>query len=806
MKSFLYLLIFLPFCLFAQAKKETAKSYQELTTPFDKKEGYFHFYWEETKGKIWLEIDKLDEDFLYVNSLSAGLGSNDIGLDRGQLGDNRIVQFQKIGPKILMVQKNLNYRAESNNPEEQASVEQAFAQSILWGFKIEKSKNGKHLVDFTPFLMQDVHGVTKRLKQKKQGNFKLDKTRSAVYLPRTKNFPQNSEFEVTLTFVGDATGAWLRSVTPTSSSFSLRQHHSFVQLPDRQYQKRAFDPRSGFFPISYQDYASAIDADLTKRYIVRHRLEKKNPSAAISEALEPIIYYVDRGAPEPIKSALIEGASWWNQAFEAAGYRDAFIVKEFPAGADPMDVRYNLIQWVHRSTRGWSYGASVIDPRTGEIIKGHVSLGSLRVRQDYLIAQGLLSPFETGKKADPRMLEMALARLRQLSAHEVGHTIGLAHNFAASTNNRSSVMDYPHPLVFLGPGTELDFSKSYDDKIGAWDKRTVLYGYQDFPKGTNEKEALDEIILENIKQGLRYISDRDARPQGGAHPTGHLWDNGADPIEELSRLTKVRATAIEKFGMNSIPSGTPMATLENVFVPVYLMHRYQVEAVSKLIGGVLYSYAIKGDGQITNAAVSKRTQEKALQVLLNTMDPDFLAIPERIIQLIPPQAMGYYRNRELFKNRSGMTFDPMAAAEGAANNSLSFLLQPQRIARVSAQYDRNLSPFSASDYIETIHQDLQSKTRSTKGIQQAIAKQNERLFLHHLLRLAGDQKNPGMVRAVAMDKISRWANKLSNTAGNIQSIYIKEEIRRYKLHPESYKMPAAKALPDGSPIGCGHQH
>ncbi len=433
-------------------------SIEDKTKGLKKYEGYLNYYWDEAAGKIWLEIDKFDSEILYVISLPAALGSNDIGLDRGLLGDDRIIKFNRVGRKILMIQPNYAYRAVTDDKAEKKAVEQSFAQSTLWGFTIEAESNGHALVDATDFLLRDAMKAGNRIRGMRQGNYSFDKSRSAIYLPQSKNFPQNTELEATITLVntdGEA-GNYVRSVTPSVEAITLRMHHSFVQLPDNNYQPRVFDARSSFINTSYFDYSTPVAEPIEKHFIIRHRLQKKDPAAAKSEAVKPIVYYLDNGVPEPIRSALLEGAQWWNQAFEAAGYINAFQVKVLPEDADPMDIRYNVINWVHRSTRGWSYGASVVDPRTGEIIKGQVSLGSLRVRQDYLIAQGLLAPFENGMPADDKMLTMALNRLRQLSAHEVGHTIGLMHNYAASVVNRSSVMDYPPPAMSLNAKGEID--------------------------------------------------------------------------------------------------------------------------------------------------------------------------------------------------------------------------------------------------------------------------------------------------------------------------------------------------------------
>lgn len=803
---FLSLTFFIPqaFCQENGALPTIAKK----TASMEAHQGYFDYYWEASSGKIWLRVNRFTE-FLYVNSLAAGIGSNDIGLDRNQLGADRIVKFVRSGPKVLLVQQNYDYRAISDNADERAAVKEAFARSVLWGFKVEAAAGNDVLIDLTPFLLHDAHNVIGRLKRNKQGSYKLDQSRSAIYLERTKNFPKNSEFEATITFTGTAEGSWIRSVTPDSRAVTVRQHHSFIELPDDNYQPRKFDPRSGFIPLSFRDYATPISEPIVKRYILRHRLEKRNPRAAVSDPVDPIIYYLDRGAPEPIKSALIEGAAWWNDAFEELGFRNAFQVKVLPEGADPMDVRYNMINWVHRSTRGWSYGSSVVDPRTGEIIKGHVLLGSLRVRQDFLIAQGLIEAYENGTTPDPRLEQMALARLRQLSAHEVGHTIGLTHNFAASYNDRASVMDYPHPYITVDENGAIDFSEAYDQGIGEWDKRMILYGYQDYPERMNEEEELDKVIAENIRMGYRFISDQDARPAGGAHPIAHLWDNGQSAIAELERLTNLRKVALANFGEKNIAEGMPMAYLEHVLVPLYLAHRYQIEAVSKVVGGVNYSYAVRGDGQITNEMVTDEAQREAVAALLHTLDPEFLAIPERIIKLIPPQPMGYSRGRELFETHTGLTFDPLAAAESSANNTIRFLLHSQRLARVVEQHARDNSRLSLPELLDLMLQSTRVKLDAFP-YQQEIARMVEKQVVHQLLHLAGDKNVMRQVSAVALLKVHELNDRLAvdlKSAKDVNQrahlLYLQEQVAQFKRDPKAYQLPEVPEMPDGSPIGCG---
>ena len=816
--SLLILSLSLTWCVAQNQEISETQDIDAFTKNMQKHEGFFDFYWDEKTGKIWLEIKQLGEEFLYVNSLAAGIGSNDIGLDRGQMGGQKVVKFTRSGPKVMLVHVNYQYRAVSDNAAERLSVEQAFAQSIIGGFKVAAENQSRILVDATDFFLRDAHSyplgvahsLVLRLSKAKQGNYQLDPERSAMYLARTKSFPSNSEFEATLTFALKDTkdiGDWVASVVPSGEAITVRLHHSFVRLPDHGYQMRKLDPRSGYHGISFHDYATPIDQPLRKNFIHRHRLEKKDPSAAVSEAVEPIIYYVDPGAPEPIRSALVEGASWWNQAFEAAGYKDAFQVRILPENIDPMDVRYNVIQWVHRSTRGWSYGMQVTDPRTGEIIKGHVSLGSLRVRQDFLIAQGLVQAYVENKEQDPRMLEMALARLRQLSAHEVGHTLGLVHNYAASTNDRASVMDYPYPYITLDKNGDPDFLGAYDDKIGTWDQRAILYGYQDFPESVDEVEALANIIRESIDSGLRYITDRDARAIGGAHPQAHLWDNGENPVEEMDRLLSLRKAALQQFGENNIPTGAAWSTLEEVLVPLYLAHRYQIEAVSKLIAGLDYTYAHRGDGQEIVQTIDKKRQLEAIEALLHTLDPEVLAIPDHIRVLIPPKAPNYHRGRESFKTRTGVTFDPMAAAEGAANTSIALLLNPQRATRLTQQKVMDSDQPGLGDAIEMLI-NMTWKSAVKDPYYKEIQRLTGQLTLGHLMHLALDTATSYQSRAIANLKVLQLESWLSqrvssdmeeNQRAHYQ--YALTLIGRYISAPESLDFIPVLSMPDGSPIG-----
>ena len=696
---------------------EALPSIAEKTEGLTRRGGFVPVYWDAQKGRVWLEIGLFDTDLLHVVSLPGGLGSNDIGLDRGQLGPRRVVRFERVGPRVLLVAPNLDYRATTANPAERRAVRDAFAEGVLWGFDVaaEAADGQRVLVDATAFLLADAHGIARRLEATGQGSFGLDASRSAPVPALLKAFPDNTELEARLTFTTDGeVGGFVRDVAAVPRAVTLRQRHAFVRLPaldgPAAYAPRRFHPRSGYFPTTYRDYAVPIGASIPQRFITRHRLTRDAAGAVAA----PIVYYLDPGTPEPVRSALLDGARWWTEAFAAAGFPGGFRVEVLPDSADAQDVRYHTIQWVHRATRGWSYGASVTDPRTGEILKGHVTLGSLRVRQDYLLAEGLLAPY-VGEHADgfppddDPMLQMALARLRQLAAHEVGHTLGLAHNFAASTQGRTSVMDYPAPLATPAGADSVALDGAYDAGLGAWDVWAIRYGYAPTPDSLAEDAWLGRLLAEQAEAGLRYVTDADARPPSAAHPHANLWDNGADPVAALRREMAVRAVALERFGEAVIRRGAPMATMEDVLVPLYLRHRYQVEATAKLLGGVTYAYTLRGDDardategarDATEGArdategvlapptrVAAEQQTAALDGLLATLTPGALRLPEAARTQIPPRPPGYASTRELFPGRAGPTLDPLAPAEVATAMVAGALLQPGRALRLVHQHD-----------------------------------------------------------------------------------------------------------------------
>ncbi len=824
MRRFLIVCALLLCALSVQAQNKTEdKSLAGKTAAMRKIDGFMPLYWDAAGGKLWMEITRFNQEILYSGSLPAGVGSNPIGLDRGQLGEERIVYFERIGPKVLMIQPNYRYRALSNDEAEKRAVADSFARSVLWGFKVEAEEGGRVLVDATPFFLRDTHGVADRLRMARQGNFRFDESRSAIYLPRTKGFPKNTEVETIITLAGDEPGGLLRSVTPAPQSVTVRQHHSFVELPDEKYKPRAYDPRASSFGITFNDYASPFTEPVEKRWINRHRLEKKDPNAAVSEVVKPIVYYVDNGVPEPIRSALVEGASWWAQAYEAAGFKNAFRVEVLPADADPMDIRYNMINWVHRSTRGWSYGSSVMDPRTGEIIKGNVSLGSLRIRQDVLLGTGMIPPtsaceagdapdvdyLASASTADPASdaAAMALARIRQLSAHEVGHTLGFSHNFAASSYGRASVMDYPAPMVEIKNG-KLDLSNAYAVGIGEYDKYSVKFAYSQFPPGADEKAELEKIIQKGVADGMLFIDDGDARSVSTAHPLASVWDNGTDAIAMLRHEMEVRRIGLKDFGLGNIAVGQPLSALDAKLSPLYLHHRYQVAAAAKSLGGMYFTYAVKTAAGPHPAKfreiVPATRQREALKALLDTIKVEELAVPQHILSVIPPIATGFEGGTaEYFSRRTEQSFDPLSAASIAAELTLGAILDPSRTARLVDFHSQNTGNPSLKEVLDEVNKVVWSPAPPQSEYARAIARTVQATTVRKYIELAGDENASPLVRAEVATALKGLQASLN--AGGSFGQRLAEDIDRFLKRPDVVR-PLTKPLatPPGDPIGSDH--
>lgn len=801
------------------------------------KPGMIALDYDARAGKVYMEVPLSanaehteSPEYIYAVSLVHGTGSNDLGMDRGQLGgvgegsSTGIVKFVRSGPKVLLMQPNLRFRSSSGDPNVVKAVTDSFAESVMAGFTVAaEGPDGTVLLDATDFFVRDARGAASVLNMQKQGQYRFDAMRSALVPEEIKAFPKNIAVEamVTVASEGGMTGRYVRDVTPNPSAMTVHERQMFIEMPPPGFTPRKFSPRAGFFDRSYRDYTVPQGEQMEVQQIERFRLIKKDPNCKSScEAVQPIQYYVDNGAQEPLRTALLEGARWWDQAFQAAGWAPGtFKVDILPNGADPMDIRYNMIQWVHRYSRGWSYGSAISDPRTGEIIKGNVTLGSLRSRQDYLIGEALTSPYKDGKAPDPAkdpILAMVLQRIRQLAAHETGHTIGLAHSYAASTfphapDETMSVMEYPHPWITLDKNGNVDLSHAYPVNIGVWDKVAIDYGYREFDKGGKAVEddaALEAILEKSEKTGMVFLTDQDARPLGSASPIAHLWDNGTEPSEELERVLKVREVALKNFGINAIRNGQPLAQLEDTLVLAYLFHRYQLEATIKEIGGLDYRYNMRGDGQMMPQIVSDARQQKAIEATLKTLSPEVLTLPESLLAILPPRPPGLQKTRESFPSETGLTFDPIATAEAAADLTLQELFNPERASRIVQYHMRNPpSKTSLRVIMEAVSKETARRIDGGHTISSEVERAVEFRGLETMLGLAVNPQASSQVRAIALyhinDLLKQWTTEPlpTDSAEAIHRQGMIARIEEFKKNPDKFVPEKPLEAPPGMPIG-----
>jgi hypothetical protein len=757
-------------------------------------------------GRILLSLPAPDRDgisgrYLYVTALKTGLGAAPVGLDRALSGGSKLIVFRRIGKKVAIEVENPRFRATNAPAPEQQAARDSFAYSTLWMGDAIDGADGRQLVDLSPFLALDTLGVAQALKGAGEKGFALSKDLTVADPASVRVFPENIEMEARQTFVSAEPGAEVNNIAPASGNLSFVVRHSLVRLPDAGYRPRRFDPRGGSFATQVLDYAAPLGQPIVYELANRFRLEKIDPAAPKSRVKKPITFYIDRSAPEPIRTALYEGASWWKQAFEDAGYIDAYRVEILPEGVDPLDIRYNVVNWVNRATRGWSYGQVVEDPRTGEIVKGQVLLGSLRVRQDMLIFEGLVGADKVGTGAPNDPIRASLARLRQLAAHEVGHALGLAHNFAASTQGRYSVMDYPAPRVGLVDGVP-DLSDAYGVGMGRWDIYAVdwLYG------AANDAEAQAKAAAA-VAEGLRYAADNDARPVGTAQPWGGLWDDHADPAAELERMIAVRRAAVDRFGLGALAANEPVANLRRKFVPIWLLHRYQVEGAAKLVGGVDFAYALRGDGREASPSVAEATQRRALDALLATLAPEQLEVPGHLLPYLSSGWSGSNDRQfdiEIFRTAGGPVFDPLVASEVAATVTLGALLAPERLNRLAEQNRVDGSQVGAAELIDR----LIANTFATSG-DSGRESVRRRVATTTALALARVQRDPALSPTLALaldERLRRLGASLAKRSGNEAERDWSRGLARLlgdrealdKLLAEPKRVPT---VPPGMPIG-----
>jgi len=781
------------------------------TVGLERHDGFIPFYYDERTGRLLLEVNRLGQDFLYLPTLASGLGSDALGLDRGTTGPEAIVRFERFGPRVLLEARNTRFRGTADSLQAH-SVEESFATSTLAAMPIVAEDGGRLLVDATDFALQDAMNVTATILRQRQGTYRLDRNRSAIYMPHTKAFPRNTEVEALLTFASDAPGREVVRHTPDAEALTLREHFSFVELPDNNYKPRAFDPRVGIFALTFTDFSRPFTEKPEVRWILRWRLEKKDPSAAMSDPVKPIIYYLDPGIPEPYRTAFRQGAAWWTKTFEAAGFTNAFRVEDLPAGVDPMDARYSIIQWVHRSDPGFSVGQSFADPRTGEIIKAMLKMDTYRSITDYNIFAGLEPATDAAStdwmaSLDPKVngAEFAMSRRRQHVAHEIGHTLGLAHNYIAHAYGRASVMDYPGPLVTLRPNGTLDVSHAWATGTGAYDTLAIRFAYTQYPNAQAERAGQEALARQAIAGGARFLTDRDA--SAGVIPEVTRWLNGTDAVKELARESAVRDVLITKFNESVIAPGEPMWELNERFVPVYLHHRYAIEAATKAIGGMEYTFALRGDGQTPAIVLAPAKQREALRELIAAIQPKELAVPERIVKVIPPSPYGFNGGWGFATTPAGIVYDPLAVARSLAGNVVDGILQPDRIERVISFHARDAASPSADEVIGQLVAGVYTNAAATTAYERGVRRQARRAVVDALFTLATDQQSTADVRAAADDALNRLATRLAtaptdNADDRSANGEVVRDVRNWLDRRVAPPRPTAVIpLPPGTPIG-----
>ena len=713
----------------------------------EKRDGFIPVYLNERTGAVLLELPRDSARVMFLATLSTGLGSNPIGVDRGSGGVSHVARFERAGPNVLVIFENWSFRS-SGGADHQRTVAESFPSSTVAALPLLAEEGGRLLVDATELLMRDWNDIGIALSRAQQGSYSVARDRSRIYGPYTKAFASNTEIDVALVLTtGGSPGGAVERLAPDARALNFRQHLTFMRLPDDNFRPRAADPRVGFFGVSFKDFAQPIQGALQQTWAARHRLERVNPADPASPIKNPIVYYIDRGIPEPVRTATFQGVSFWTDAFNRAGLTGGFRVEYLPDGADPMDARYNVVQWENRDERGWSVGGALVDPRTGEMLKGMARMDSHRARTDYNIYAAL-----AGADAAAADTAFVLARVRQVSAHEVGHTLGLQHNYIASTYERGSVMDYPAPRIRVKNGT-IDMSAAYGTGPGAYDVWAIHWGYGIFPPAS-EQDSLRSIVADGLSKGYLYLSDGDARPESAADPRTNLWDDAGTASEFLRHQVAVRRVALAHFGLRNIREGEPLALLQDRFPLLYFFHRFALNAVTKTLGGLEYANALRGDGQQATRPVSGARQRQALQELLAALAPAELAIPDTVLTLFAPR-LDAGSNVELLSTRTTPVFDELGAARTLSQMVVDGILRRERSARMVQYALRQDGGFSLQEAIRTLVSGTWNAAAPASAKLAAIQRVTQRAVADRLMLLAADRESSPEVRAIADLEIAR---------------------------------------------------